>query len=110
MRKTNEVLRLHFELGPRQREIARACSISQGAVHNYLKKAAAAGITWPLPEGWATRAIPKRAAPVPTTNGNVSFLSRYSRSRGPRSTHESCAGIVPPVRSTVGLIYRFGNR
>ena len=52
MRKTKEVLRLHFELGLRQREIARACSISQGAVHNYLKKAAAAGITWPLPEGW----------------------------------------------------------
>ena len=49
MRKINEVLRLHFELKLRQREIARACSISQGAVHNYLKKAAAAGITWPLP-------------------------------------------------------------
>jgi transposase len=57
MRKTNEVLRLHFELGLRQREIARACSISQGAVHNYLKKAAAAGITWPLPEGWDEKRI-----------------------------------------------------
>ena len=44
MRLTKEVLRLHFELGLRQREIARACSISQGAVHNYLKKAAAAGL------------------------------------------------------------------
>jgi hypothetical protein len=52
MRKTNEVLRLRFELGLGQRAIARACSISQGAVHNYLKKAAAAGIHWPLPEGW----------------------------------------------------------
>jgi transposase len=57
MRKTNEVLRLHFELGLRQREIARACSISQGAVHNYLKRAAAAGITWPLPEGWDEKRI-----------------------------------------------------
>jgi transposase len=57
MRKTKEVLRLHFELGLRQREIARACSISQGAVHNYLKKAAAAGITWPLPEGWDEKRI-----------------------------------------------------
>ena len=52
MRKIKEVLRLRFELGLEQREIARACSISQGAVHSYLKKAAAAGVCWPLPEGW----------------------------------------------------------
>ena len=52
MRKTKEVLRLHFELRLGQREIARACSISQGAVHNYLKRAAAVGMAWPLPEGW----------------------------------------------------------
>ena len=57
MRKIKEVLRLRFELGLGQREIARACSISQGAVHNYLKKAAAAGICWPLPEGWDEKRI-----------------------------------------------------
>ena len=44
MRKIKGVLRLRFELQLAQREIARACSIRQGAVHNYLKKAAAAGI------------------------------------------------------------------
>jgi hypothetical protein len=32
MRKTKEVLRLRLELGLGQREIARACSISQGPV------------------------------------------------------------------------------
>ena len=52
MRKIKEVLRLRFELRLGQREIARVCSISQGAVHNYLKSAAAVGIAWPLPEGW----------------------------------------------------------
>src|SRR5215469_18520569 len=46
---------LKLQLG--QREIARACSISQGAVHNYLKKAAAAGIGWPLAEGWDEKRI-----------------------------------------------------
>jgi predicted transcriptional regulator len=46
MRRIKEVLRLRFELGLGQREIARACAISQGAVHNYLKKVAAAGISW----------------------------------------------------------------
>ena len=57
MRKIKEVLRLSFELQLGQREIARACSISQGAVHNYLKKAAAAGIGWPLPEDWDEKRI-----------------------------------------------------
>src|ERR1700676_1046500 len=57
MRKVKEVLRLRFELGLGQREIARACSISQGAVHNYLKKAAGAGMQWPLPEGWDEKHI-----------------------------------------------------
>jgi transposase len=52
MRKLKEVLRLRFELGLRQNQIARSCSISQGAVSKYLKGAQAAGISWPLPEGW----------------------------------------------------------
>jgi DNA-binding transcriptional regulator LsrR (DeoR family) len=51
MRKTKDVLRLRFELGLSQDQIARSCSISQGAVSNYLKRAQAAGVTWPLPEG-----------------------------------------------------------
>src|SRR2546425_12365682 len=52
MHKIKEVLRLKFELGLGQRQIARSCSISQSTVHNYLKRAAAAGLGWPLPEGW----------------------------------------------------------
>ena len=52
MRKIKEVLRLRFELEMGQREIARACSISQSTVHDYLKAATAAGVSWPLPEGW----------------------------------------------------------
>jgi transposase len=52
MRKLKEVLRLRFELGLRQNQIARSCSISQGAVSQYLKRARTAGVTGPLPEGW----------------------------------------------------------
>ena len=52
MRKIKEVLRLYFELGMGQREIARSCSISQSTVHDYLKAAKAAAVSWPLPEGW----------------------------------------------------------
>jgi len=52
MRKISEVLRLRFELGLGQRAIARACSISQSTVNDYLHRAAAAGMVWPLGEEW----------------------------------------------------------
>ena len=51
MRKTKEVLRLRFELGLGQREIALSCRMGLGTVHEYLERAVAAGIGWPLPEG-----------------------------------------------------------
>jgi Sigma-70, region 4 len=50
MRKTKELLRLRFELGFGQRQIARSCGMGVGTVHRYLERLAA-GIGWPLPEG-----------------------------------------------------------
>ena len=52
MRKFKEVLRLRFELGLSQDEIARGGSISQASVSKCLKRARAAEVSWPLPEGW----------------------------------------------------------
>ena len=52
MRKLRELLRLRFELGLSQDQIARSCSISQASVSNCLKRARAAGLSWPLAEGW----------------------------------------------------------
>jgi transposase len=52
MRKIKEVLRLKYELGLGHRHIARSCSIGLGTVHDYLRRAVAAGISWPLPEGY----------------------------------------------------------
>lgn len=56
MRKFKEVLRLH-SLGLKQQQIARSCSIAQSTVHHYLKRAAAAGVTWPLPADWDDRRL-----------------------------------------------------
>ena len=49
MRKTREVLRLHFELHLGQRQIARSACLSQSTVHDYLERFTAAGLVWPLP-------------------------------------------------------------
>ena len=42
MRKVKEVLRLRFELGLGQRQIARSCGMGLGTVHEYLERAVAA--------------------------------------------------------------------
>jgi hypothetical protein len=49
MRKTREVLRLHYELKLGQRQIARSACLSQSTVHDYLARFAASGLPWPLP-------------------------------------------------------------
>jgi transposase len=51
MRKIKEVLRLRFEVGLGQRQIARSCRMGLSTVLEYLERALAAGIGWPLPEG-----------------------------------------------------------
>ena len=52
VRKIKEVLRLRFELGLGLRAIARSCSIGLGTAHEYLQRAEAAGVAWPLGEDW----------------------------------------------------------
>jgi len=46
MRKVREVLRLRFEVCCSQREIQASTGLSKGSVSDYLKRAAAAGLTW----------------------------------------------------------------
>jgi transposase len=52
MRKIKEILRLHFEQKLGQRQIARSIRTSQSTVHEYLARAKAAGLGWPLGEEW----------------------------------------------------------
>ena len=57
MRKIKEVLRLKYELGLGQRQIARSCSIGLGTVNDYLVRAERSGVHWPLPEGWEEQEV-----------------------------------------------------
>ena len=49
MRKLQEVLRLKGESGLSHRAIARSCGISPATVSEYVQRASAAGLSWPLP-------------------------------------------------------------
>jgi transposase len=50
MRKTKEILRLHWGLGLGKRQISRACNVSPSTVVDYIRRAENAGLSWPLPD------------------------------------------------------------
>src|ERR1017187_2950224 len=49
MRKIKDVLRLKYDGGFSNRQIAKSLHISRSAIAEYLARAAAANFTWPLP-------------------------------------------------------------
>lgn len=51
LRKIREILRLKKENGLSNRAIARVCKISNSTVGEYVRRAEAANLHWPLPEG-----------------------------------------------------------
>lgn len=70
MRKIREVLRLKWVCHQSNRAIARSCHISHSTVREYLDRAQAAGLSWPLPADLdeATlfqRLFPPSAHPTP---------------------------------------------
>ena len=70
MHKIKRIMRLSHGAGRSQREIARACGLSQPSVQRVPKRAREAGLGWPLPEELDEEALavrlygerPRRAA------------------------------------------------
>ena len=89
MRKLQEVLRLRFKLKPGYQQIGRSCAIGVSTVHKYLKRAEAAGLSWPLPEGWKMKhGWRQRCSHAPAQLRRRNQCARHPIS--PRST-SSCA-------------------
>ncbi|HEU5002594.1 MAG TPA: IS21 family transposase [Actinomycetota bacterium] len=65
MRKIEEVLRLRAA-GMSTRRIAASIGAGKSTVHEYLARAEAAGVSWPLPEGLDDAALEARLFPEPT--------------------------------------------
>ena len=69
MRKIREVLRLKWECGVTNRAIARSCSISHSTVGEYLQRAEAAGLSWPLPADMDEDTLFRLLFPTPAHQG-----------------------------------------
>lgn len=65
MRQVREILRLHFEAKLKDRQIAKICSVGKGTVRRYLKRIAAAGLSWPLPADLDEATLERRMFPPP---------------------------------------------
>ncbi|MDQ6760342.1 MAG: hypothetical protein M3Z32_10845 [Acidobacteriota bacterium] len=94
MRKIKEVLRLKFDVSLGLRQIARSCSIGLGTVHEYLQRAEAAGVTWPLGEDWDENRLeaalfggPPRARPAVLVTPDFADLHQQRQSH-PRLTQQ----------------------
>ena len=91
MRKIREVLRLKWAAGMSNRRIAASCGVSRPTVSEYLRRAEAAGLSWPLPAepgSWA-----------------VAGLCRVHRDIGPggrrRSTYRRLTTLPPEMPCSV---------
>ena len=63
VRKIREILRLKEEAGLSNRAIARTCKISNSTVGEYLRRAQAAELHWPLPEGLSEEELFRKLFP-----------------------------------------------
>ncbi|MEA2109377.1 MAG: hypothetical protein U9P07_08175 [Pseudomonadota bacterium] len=65
MRKIKEVLRLNFDGKQSNRKIAVSCLFSRSTVADYLLRAKAAGLSWPLPDDLSETALDQLLFPPP---------------------------------------------
>lgn len=63
MRKIREVLRLKFELGMTERQIAKSIQVSRSTIADYMRRFAQSRIAWPLPGDLADTLLEARLFP-----------------------------------------------
>ena len=63
MRKIREILRLKFEQGLSERQIAKSTQASRSTIGEYLRRFAVSGLSWPLPAELADAEIEARLFP-----------------------------------------------
>jgi hypothetical protein len=68
MRTIREILRLRWEAGLSHRAIAVSCRKGQTTVQDYLLRAKAAGLSWPLPEGMNDDELERLLFPPPAAS------------------------------------------
>lgn len=75
MRKIREILRLKYYCNRSIREISQSCGMGRGTVGDYLHRAKAAGLSWPLPDELSDTCLEQRLFP---STASRTILSRFT--------------------------------
>jgi transposase len=75
MRHVYDVLRLQWAAGLSERQIAQSLGLSRPTVAQYLHRAQAAGLSWPLPEGLDEATLEALLFPPPAAQGTLAHLA-----------------------------------
>ena len=86
MRQIREILRHKYALGLSERQIARALGLGKSGVGDAIRRARAAGLTWPLPDdmtddGLERRLFPTAAAAAPERRPQPNWPHVYKELR-----------------------------
>ncbi|NOQ45860.1 MAG: IS21 family transposase, partial [Desulfobulbaceae bacterium] len=98
MRKIREILRLKHHSNCSIREISRSCGIGRGTVGDYLHRAKAAGLDWPLPDELSDTALEQRLFP--------SSSARTTQSRFIPDFHEVHKELQSRKSVTLNLLWQ----
>ncbi|MFK7955743.1 MAG: IS21 family transposase [Lysobacterales bacterium] len=74
MRKIKEVLRLAWSCGLSHRKVAESTGVSRPTVGEYVRRAKAGGLAWPLPEDLDDAALERKLFPPPPASDVVRTL------------------------------------
>lgn len=74
MRKIREILRLKYHCNRSIREISGSCDMGRGTVGDYLHRAEAAGLSWPLPDELSDTSLEQLLFP---STASRTALSRF---------------------------------
>jgi transposase-like protein len=76
MRQINEILRLRHQGQLSVRDIARSCGLPASTVGDYLKRAEAVNLGWPLPEGLSQKQLQDQLLGCPQPTAPTSDSSK----------------------------------
>ena len=79
MRKIREVLRLKWNLGLSDYQIARSCQISRSTINGYIGRAKVAGLSWPLPKDLDDEQLDKMLYPPAEDEDNKRGIPDWNK-------------------------------
>ena len=105
MRKIREVLRLTHALGMSYRKVSEATGIGKTAVGEYVRRAEAAGISWPVPPGIDDAELERRLFPSSVMAGGASCHRLAGHPEGAEAARRDAVAAVAGVsrRAADGL-------